>query len=185
MFKNAEKVAKKLAKEKNEELRDLGELLLMQQQLDLSIYKEKGIKKYPLEEVQIALIVEIGEMMNEAPSLFKYWKDTAVDDRVKALEEYVDCLHFALSLLNYRIDIDIDPDSFFIHKKRRFCYSEHVGNDNSLPDVIADIIDPHWIGDCLYSLFDLGNYLGFTWDEIYTGYKKKNEINYKRLNSGY
>ena len=54
-----------------------------------------------------------------------------------------------------------------------------------MPDVIADIIDPHWIGDCLYSLFDLGNYLGFTWDEIYTGYKKKNEINYKRLNSGY
>ena len=34
-------------------------------------------------------------------------------------------------------------------------------------------------------LFDIGNNLGFTWDEIYKAYKAKNQVNYERLANGY
>ncbi len=34
-------------------------------------------------------------------------------------------------------------------------------------------------------LFELGNYLGFTWPEIYQAYKNKNAVNYERLKNGY
>ena len=51
---------------------------------------------------------ELGELMNELPTYFKYWKKTSADNKEKALEEYVDCLHFAVSLLNYYLQ-NINP----------------------------------------------------------------------------
>lgn len=101
MMKGAEKFRKELRETKDQELTELAELLEMQQKLDESILKEKGITEYPVDEIETALIVELGELMNEFPTKFKYWKSTAVDNRKKGLEEYVDCLHFALSIANY------------------------------------------------------------------------------------
>lgn len=84
-------------------LDQLKELLEMQRVLDDAILKEHG-KVYDetiAEQNKIALVVELGEMMNELPTKFKHWKSTAKDNREKALVEYVDALHFALSLFNH------------------------------------------------------------------------------------
>ena len=79
------------------------ELLEMQRVLDENIMKEHGLvyDEHIANNIGVALIVEVGELMNEFPTKFKHWKNTAVDNREKGLVEFVDCLHFILSLFNY------------------------------------------------------------------------------------
>ena len=84
-------------------LKQLEELLKLQKELDEAILKEQGIvwDEKIEEQTKVALFVELGELMNEMPTKFKHWKKTAVDNREKALIEYADALHFALSLTNH------------------------------------------------------------------------------------
>ena len=181
MFEIAEIFRNELRKTSNEELIKLAELSYMQQCLDLSIYKEKGITEYPQNEVMVALIVELGELMNEFPTKFKYWKDTAKDNYQKGLVEYVDCLHFALSLTNYIVceDLDFYTSKLYIDSIN---YSKKINRYLELSDILVKIID---IDFCLSYLMMLGKELGFSWDEIYKTYIEKNKINYERLSSGY
>ena len=84
-------------------LEQLKELLEMQRVLDEAILKEH-VNIYDekiADQMKIALFVELGELMNEMPTKFKHWKKTAKDNREKALVEYVDALHFQMSLFNY------------------------------------------------------------------------------------
>lgn len=157
-------------------LDQLKELLEMQKALDEALMKEHGKSEYPLEKTKIALFVELGEMMNELQTEFKWWKKTAKYDREKGLEEYVDCLHFALSLHNY-----YDSATFLTYD-----YNESYDDDSlivNLYEIVGDLVEyPLHI---LRDLFVLGNHLGFTWEEIYSAYKKKNAVNYERLKNGY
>ena len=86
-------------------LEQLKELLEMQRVLDEAILKEQGIvwDEKIEEQTKVALFVELGELMNEMPTKFKHWKKTVVDNREKALIEYADALHFALSLTNHSV----------------------------------------------------------------------------------
>lgn len=157
-------------------LEQLKELLEMQRVLDETLMKEHGKTEYPLEETKIALFVELGEMMNELQTEFKWWKKHAIYNREKALEEYVDCLHFALSISNHT------------KLKKYIPYNECVENKKTFDifnTIIMDLSLSYLRPFVLYNLFVLGNNLGFTWEEIYQAYKKKNEINYERLKGGY
>ena len=127
--------------------------------------------------MKIALFVELGELMNEFPTKFKHWKSSAKDDREKGLEEYVDCLHFALSLTNY----SMNRGKWKVNESWE--YEAHNHNVLSLFDELNGCVT--YIKEPLSFLFAIGNKLGFTWDEIYHDYTKKNEINYQRLRSGY
>ena len=84
-------------------LDQLKELLEMQRVLDDAILTEHGeiYNEEIAENMKIALFVELGEMMNELETLFKHWKKKPKYNREKALVEYVDALHFALSLFNH------------------------------------------------------------------------------------
>lgn len=158
-------------------IEQLKELLEMQRVLDENILREKGITEYPLENMKIALFVELGELMNEFPTKFKHWKSSAVDNREKGLVEYVDCLHFALSLANYS-KCSVALLNYKIEANYNYTISENVYE-------ILDQINVNYYRGMLYELFALGNKLGFTWEEIYDAYKKKNEVNYQRLRDGY
>ena len=163
-------------------IEQLKELLEMQRALDDSILKDKGIMYYPKEKVQIALFVELGELMNELPTRFKYWKSSAVDNREKALEEYVDCLHFALSLTNRYREIFEEE---LLECPHDFNYNSHemtLMSQKRTDTLLTDIME--YEGH-LSSVFALGVKLGFEWDEIYKAYKDKNAVNYERLRSGY
>jgi dimeric dUTPase (all-alpha-NTP-PPase superfamily) len=163
-------------------INQLKELLEMQKVLDNNIFREKGIKQYPKENMQVALFVELGELLNELPTRFKHWKSSAVDNREKALVEYVDCLHFALSLTNdngleFSNDLSLSPDVYNYNSHEITLLAE-------LPvhKLLKNIIQ--FEGNLSY-LFGLGVKLGFEWDEIYNAYKDKNAINYERLRGGY
>ena len=161
----------------------LKKLLEMQRELDNAIHKEKGVIHNPYEKLQIALFVELGEMMQELPTSFKYWKSSAKNNRNKALVEYVDVLHFALSLANaqgliFRSELENGSEVFDYN-------SRYIANLSLLPlqKLLYATVEKEYMQ--LTFLFALGVKLGFTWGEIYTVYHMKNAENWKRLASGY
>ena len=214
----------------------LKELFEIQAGLDSEI-----LQKYPvqagenrLEKKHTALLVELGEMMNEVRQ-FKFWsKDqkrrtevnieckicfgstdenyemiqedaegsgdheyipcescnatgvARVADRV--LEELVDVLHFALSIgLEHEFDemlpLDIDP---------MICYK---GNINQVEYQFIDVIKADWnvyeeggggyYHEGLELFLGFCQILGYTWEQINAAYLEKNQINHRRLQSGY
>ncbi len=164
-------------------LDQLEELLEMQSVLDEAILKEHGnvYDEKIAEQMKIALFVELGELMNEMPTKFKHWKRTAKDNKEAALVEYVDALHFALSLTNHSKAQGKFDDWYE-------CYSDLVHLDYSwiMYSIMNECFDETSnLNMILGHLFILGNKLGFTWDEIYKAYKDKNAINYERLKNGY
>lgn len=159
-------------------LDQLKELLEMQRVLDESILTAKGIKEYPLENMKVALFVELGELMNEFPTKFKHWKSSAKDNREKGLVEYVDCLHFVLSLAN-------QDEYFELHTPYEEAQFKYIHGIWETINLISRAIEGDFFISLFLGLFQLGKELGFTWEEIYEAYKRKNEVNYQRLRSGY
>ena len=104
------------------------------------------------------------------------------------LEEYVDCLHFILSIgLELGMDEVADELDF-----------EYAGRDiiDCFVDLNSDITDLYYIREnddlnsylheSLFSKFiRLGELLGFTWDEIEQAYFEKNAENHRRQEVGY
>lgn len=163
-------------------IEQLKELLEMQRVLDAHIFEKHGVKDYPKENMQIALFVELGELMNELPTYFKHWKKSAINNREKALVEFCDCLHFALSLTNnekesFDNDLSLSPD-FYDYNSHQITLISELPIHKLLKNIVV------FEGNLSY-LFGLGAKLGFTWDEIYNAYKDKNAINYARLRSNY
>ena len=79
----------------------------MQQALDNRIIQEHKLEGKNLEENKIlALLVEICELANET-RCFKHWSNKGPSQKNILLEEYVDSLHFFLSIANHR-QYDVD-----------------------------------------------------------------------------
>ncbi len=83
----------------------------MQRKLDQYIEKEHGLQDRSLfEEKTLALFVEIGELANET-RCFKFWSKKPASDSKVILEEYVDGIHFILSL---GLELGFDENTFSI-----------------------------------------------------------------------
>lgn len=147
------------------------EILKMQKKLDKVIYKNAGIEEYPFLETKLALFVEIGELENEIQD-FKYWKKNKVIDKDKVLEEWADCMHFAASLYN-----------FLATKIDDLLIEEMLNTDIKILDIINQVnkIDVIF----LEALIAYGVKLGFTEEQLFEAYCKKNNINYLRQKEGY
>ncbi|QPA60667.1 dUTP diphosphatase [Lysinibacillus sphaericus] len=107
------------------------------------------------------------------------------------LEEYVDCLHFILSV---GIDLQVQHD-----------YTVHFIKDDeeSIIDLFAECYafagDLYWNNKnggtitesqndykvLLIHFNQLGGKLGFKWDEVEDAYYAKNKVNHERQNAGY
>src|SRR5690625_5800529 len=71
-----------------------------QKELDNAIIQKNNLQnEYLINKKIIALHVEFSELLNELPETFKYWSNKK-NNYKKALEEYVDCVHFAVSIGN-------------------------------------------------------------------------------------
>lgn len=73
-----------------------------QKELDNFILESKNIKitdKELMTDTLLALAVEVSELANEIRS-FKHWSNKGASDRNVILEEYIDVLHFFLSVGN-------------------------------------------------------------------------------------
>ena len=154
------------------------EMAKMQNALDEALL-EKGeklgkIKGFDRERTTFALIDELGELVHELKGDWCWWKATQKPvDRQKVLEELVDVWHFALSLDN---------------NNEYFCYENEFYKENRC-FVLGDIQE--LINACIEDgltvprLYPLTYSLGFTMENVYSGYIKKNKENYERIKQGY
>ena len=153
------------------------ELIKAQAELDNHIALEKSIyMPDKIIERIIALQVEFNELLNEIPHIFKYWSNKKMN-REKALEEYVDGLHFLLSIAN---DLGIKDYEY----KQPKTYDLRVlvlGINNMISRLpqskeFQQLMDHYW---------KFGQQLNFTEDEIVQAYYSKNEVNHARQVEGY
>ncbi|MEK4636859.1 dUTP diphosphatase [Bacillus sp. FSL W8-0519] len=158
---------------------NLPQLFQMQKVLDERIVQEHGIEgKVLLLEKVVALRVELAELANET-RCFKYWSDKPASGREIILEEYVDGLHFILSI---GLELGVDKSLETLDIKPFFC------------DKIAEqfnklfILEWNFKFDYEFGLdlfIALGEMLGFTWGEIAAAYLEKNKVNHQRQDDGY
>src|SRR5699024_10403338 len=154
-------------------------LFKMQAELDEYIGKSKGINMadHKLERI-IALQVEFGELTNELRFIFKYWSNKKWN-RERALEEYVDGIHFLLSIGN---DLGIKEYEYKQPNEQDMRVLV-LGINNMISRLFKKRHGDYEILLDHYLL--LGEKLGFTEDEILTSYELKHAENYSRQANGY
>lgn len=99
----------------------LTELYQKQKVLDENIIKTKKLtlpKKIRLALTILALIVETCEFAN-ATRCFKFWSNKGMEDRETLLEEYVDKLHFFLSIGNIMDFTPKEVEAAYIKKNEK------------------------------------------------------------------
>jgi dimeric dUTPase (all-alpha-NTP-PPase superfamily) len=107
--------------------------------------------------------------------------------RQPLLEEYVDCLHFILSIGNeinmnevYSSPKPVYLDDViyqFMFVNQDICSLYYNRHNDDINGDIYDLIFSGFLG--------LGQMLGFTWSEIEQAYLEKNAVNHQRQESGY
>lgn len=160
---------------------DWEKLFSMQQQLDQHIEEKHPIGKEKLfESKYLALLVELGELANET-RCFKFWSTKSPSHKDIILEEYVDGLHFILSLgieKGFRYESsDNDPSTGTATDQFNFLFSQCVlFHEDSTHTNYTNLFR---------SFLQLGSILGFDEEAIMDAYKKKNDKNYLRQEQGY
>ncbi|WP_026693703.1 dUTP diphosphatase [Peribacillus kribbensis] len=161
---------------------DYKKLYDMQTGLDSHIESQHGLDKKDLfEEKVLALLVELGELANET-RCFKFWSVKEASPRETILAEYVDGIHFILSLgitESYTEETPQVPGN----KKDGLTVQFLVCNESILHFRKTRTKDSFL--DMFSEYLQLGRLLGFSTSDIEEAYVKKNEINYLRQKQGY
>ncbi|WP_053218963.1 dUTP diphosphatase [Virgibacillus senegalensis] len=157
------------------------QLFETQRRLDEHIQTNNQIKPDEVFEKKVlALLVEIGELANEARS-FKFWSKKPKSEPAIILEEYVDGLHFILSLglaSGYRYDSEtvhtsrMDETSLFLKVYERSITFKQDPSEINYRQLFT-------------SFLQLGHQLGFSEEAIQDAYDKKNKVNHQRQQQGY
>lgn len=98
------------------------------------------------------------------------------------LEEYVDCLHFILSI---GLDIEVASRGFYVHAIKQ---EDVISTFNQLFNKVSDFYCIKTSGNYkwVFSLLvGLGEQLGFTEQQIYDAYMDKNKTNHSRQDNDY
>ncbi|MYL50316.1 dUTPase [Halobacillus litoralis] len=152
----------------------------LQRKLDHYIEQQHGIEKgQKIEEKVLALLVELGELANET-RCFKFWSTKGPSEKSVILEEYVDGVHFLLSLgldLDYRYTaiplVEVDSQtSAFLTVYRSI-------------ERLREKKDEQSYKKAFYDYLVLGLTLGITEKELIEAYERKNAINFERQDEGY
>ncbi|MBS4208813.1 dUTP diphosphatase [Bacillus sp. FJAT-50079] len=161
----------------------LQEWFAMQHELDRFIVEEHGLQTQNLVEKKIlALLVEIGELANET-RCFKFWSKKEPSAQEIILEEFVDGVHFILSIGNELgfAEKKIDIVSSEGNKELDQCFLMII----HLVDQLRESRTFENYEQLLRQYFILGQSLGFSIDDVQKAYRQKNEVNYQRQRDGY
>jgi dimeric dUTPase (all-alpha-NTP-PPase superfamily) len=156
-------------------------LFAIQKVLDDRIVDEHRLNRSDLFQRKVlALQVEVGELANET-RCFKYWSNKPASAQDVIVEEYVDALHFVLSLgidLGYT-DVEIEPGP---------CDNDLTGQFLELIALINRFSASRERADYLLlfeGLLQLGNLLGCDAAATTRAYLAKNAENHRRQTQGY
>ena len=160
---------------------DLTNLYQKQSELDARIAENHHVSYETTRERRIlALLVEIGEFAN-ATRCFKYWSNKPSESQDIVLDEYVDGLHFFLSL---GIDIKVN--------KKTYHHTKHADN------LTKQILETYRLAALFYKNQDEKSYikafqafinitvlLKVRWSTVEKAYYKKLGENYHRQDTNY
>lgn len=163
---------------------NINKLFILQRALDKHILEEQGLKsEHLILKKKTALRTELGELMNEIPEYFKFWSAKKKNDLGKALVEYVDGLHFVLSI-GLEIDCDIEEVSKQLSKVK-FRKIHPLLLLEELHSFIGHASSPDYFTGFILNYLELGLALGFSLGDIEQAYYSKNMINHTRQDTGY
>ncbi|AOY75229.1 dUTP diphosphatase [Clostridium formicaceticum] len=160
---------------------DMQQLFAIQKQLDETILKNHQLYNKNLVPAKIlALEVELGELANET-RCFKFWSKKVSSPKAVVLEEFVDGLHFLLSIgldKNFPVrEFQIGTNDYDLSQQFQEVFKRSADFYQSLSQ--EDYIR-------LFEEFlTLGKKLDFTFEEIKEAYLAKNQINHQRQAEGY
>ena len=161
---------------------NINELFEMQKALDTYIEKEHGLEGTDLfQEKTLALLVEVGELANET-RCFKFWSKKSSSEKSIILEEFVDGVHFILSL---GIQLGI---KHFELREAHFYEEDLTKQFITIYASINSFSGKRSVREydqLVHQYFYLGELLGFSNEEVMEAYKQKNDVNYKRQQQGY
>lgn len=160
---------------------NIKDLIILQKKLDNQIYLKHNIdSKKIIHKKKLALIVELCEMIN-VNKCFKFWSLNKNIDRLKLGDEFIDCLHFILSL-----SIDFKMENY------EFEINEFIMDDNQLTHHILELIENvNYIDDSIkcqkfiIKLLELSSTFGFSKEDIFIFYNNKNKENILRQKKDY
>ncbi|CAG9619579.1 dUTP diphosphatase [Sutcliffiella rhizosphaerae] len=157
-------------------------LLEMQKELDEKIESQHGLRKEDLiNEKILALLVELGELANET-RCFKFWSVKPSAERTVILEEYVDGVHFILSLgLTFGYGNELPPRM----AEKKDSLTSQFNQVYSLISVFKNDISEINYAVLVDNYMNLGEMLGFSWEEVEAAYMAKNKVNHQRQQQGY
>lgn len=159
------------------------ELFETQRKLDQRIEDQHQLQNEPLFNKKVlAFLVELGELANET-RCFKFWSVKPPADKAVILEEYVDGLHFILSL-----GLELGFTDFSVDDADSVDHHRVVDQFQIVFDTMT-AFHHHQTKDHYEDLFRefliLGYTLHFSLDEIIHAYYEKNKINHHRQNTNY
>ena len=159
----------------------LTKLFSMQRELDAYIQQNRLEQTDVFLEKALALLIELAELANET-RCFKFWSQKGPSADEVILEEYVDSIHFLLSLGIEKGFDDLEewPQGEVGGELTQLFLETNGSIHRFLLDTTRESYAAIWIN---YGA--VARSLGFTNDEIILAYLKKNEENYTRQNSGY
>lgn len=169
----------------------LKEMFKAQLKFDNSIIEGRKLQGKDLfKNKALAAIIELSECANEI-RFFKYWSNKGPSSKEVILEEYVDCLHFVLSMgndlkQNYIIERDYRPCLSYADFTEDFLliHSSIINFSGAMTMKEQRIAEIYYI-EIVEQLLGAAYKMGFTEKEIEMAYYKKNEINFKRQATGY
>lgn len=157
-------------------------LYSMQKELDYRIKEQHDLhNQNVLHDKMLALLVELGELANET-RCFKFWSHKGPNEQNIILEEYVDGLHFILS---------IGIEKGFYYEPSMEHYTPNLSVTNVFLQVYEKAIQlqnnmtENNYKTLVEQYLQLGYSLGFNENMIEDAYVEKNEVNHERQNQGY
>lgn len=161
---------------------NITKLMDMQTALDKHIETKHDLFTENLVERKIlALLVELGELANET-RCFKFWSLKGPSDKETILAEYVDGIHFILSLgIEKGFIPKVELRSLLNQTDITTQFIAIYGSINEFRIHLTDATFQTVFSEYLL----LGEMLGFSAKDVETAYITKNEVNYERQKQGY
>lgn len=158
-------------------------LFMMQKELDKHIETQHGLMEEDLFDRKVlALLVELGELANET-RCFKFWSVKPSSEKAVILEEFVDGVHFILSL-GIECGFDHITSIFPVKSEETTVSTQFL----EIYDSIHNFRETRSKEDFIFlfeSYLKLAELLGLDENEIEQAYIQKNEVNYERQRKGY
>jgi dimeric dUTPase (all-alpha-NTP-PPase superfamily) len=156
-------------------------MLAEQAKLDAHIQQQHQVSYASTREKRLlALLVEVGEMINETKT-FKFWSKKPSAEKSIILDEYADGLHFLLSL---SIEVQSRKHQYEIATISKTLTQATIEVFQAISD-LSKLFTINALEKSFQYYLNLIPLLGFTSEEVVEAYFKKLGVNYTRQKNAY